>query len=311
LHIYCDICADLPDNAYTWHINASVFNGREIQRPNNVLFRASPGDIISTEVSAAELAILQTVIDGTGCTLLLAFIDSNVDTVSVGTDLVAFASYGVATVLDMSSFAAGIQGMRAESETEIGLPLYLASGPIAVSERDRGRQLHSAANDASVRSPSQAEAFVASCIGGPSKSNFIKVLVDKPGFDDTILEALVRAAHGHGVLAVAQALQTIGYSRALTVGFDVIILIPIDGVIEDDVAAALAAHGTSCVPTLTVARAMVTLLRREATTPIPNVEFEYALANIRKLHDAGVRICAGTEANQTLGCADIDQKKYP
>ncbi|KAM5354935.1 hypothetical protein ACJ41O_001581 [Fusarium nematophilum] len=278
--------------------NVPIFNGRKIDAAANVTFRASPGDIISTEAGARDLASIDTVVDGTGCTLLPAFIDANVDTAATGTDLPLFASYGVGTVFDMSSTRAEIQAMRAESNAEVGLPTYLASGPIATAQTTDGARIHPRRETGVVQVPAGAEAFVASLMDGPTKSDYIKVLVDLPGIDGPTLVALVHAAHRHGKLAVAHSFQKIGYSRALEAGFDVITLVPIDGLIDSEMADGLAALGIACIPTLCMARAMVPLLLREARDGVEDVSFEYALANVKKLYDAGVRICAGTEANQ-------------
>ncbi|RFN43616.1 amidohydrolase 1, partial [Fusarium flagelliforme] len=81
-------------------------------------------------------------------------------------------------------------------------------------------------------------------------------------------------------------------------GFDVITLVPIDGFIETEMAEGLAARNIACIPTLCMARAMVPLLLQQASDGVEDVSFDYALANVKKLYDAGVRICAGTEANQ-------------
>ncbi|CVL13260.1 uncharacterized protein FPRN_15206 [Fusarium proliferatum] len=278
--------------------NVPVFNGRKVDTPVNVTFRASPGDIISIEAGTRDLASIDTIIDGSGCTLLPAFIDANVDTAATNTDLPIFASYGIGTVLDMSSSKADIQAMRAESIAEIGLPTYLASGPIATAQATDGAQIHPRRETGIVQVPAGAETWVASLLDGPTKSDYIKVLVDLPGIDGPTLIALVHAAHRHGKLAVAHSFQKVGYSRALQAGFDVITLVPIDGFIDTEVAEGLAARNIACIPTLCMARAIVPLLLREARDGVEDVSFDYALANVKKLYDAGVRICAGTEANQ-------------
>ncbi|KAI8710715.1 Amidohydro-rel domain-containing protein [Fusarium sp. LHS14.1] len=275
-----------------------IFNGQKVDTAANVTFRASPGDIVSIEAGARDLASVDTVIDGRGCTLLPAFIDANVDTAATNMDLPIFASYGIGTVFDMSSTKAEIQAMRAESHAEVGLPTYLASGPIATAQATDGAQIHPRRETKVVRVPAEAETWVASVMNGPDKSDYIKVLVDLPGIDGPTLIALVHAAHAHGKLAVAHSFQKVGYSRALQAGFDVITLVPIDGLIETEIAEGLAARNIACIPTLCMARAMVPLLRRESRDDLEDVSFDYALANVKKMYDAGVRICAGTEANQ-------------
>jgi imidazolonepropionase-like amidohydrolase len=88
--------------------NIFIFNGRNVGTAINVTFRASPGDIISIKAGTKDLASINTVIDGRGYTLLPAFIDANVDTAATNTDLPIFASYGIGTVLDMSSSKADV-----------------------------------------------------------------------------------------------------------------------------------------------------------------------------------------------------------
>ncbi|KAK2926306.1 hypothetical protein FoTM2_014675 [Fusarium oxysporum f. sp. vasinfectum] len=278
--------------------NVPVFNGHKVNAAVNVTFRASPGDIISIEAGARDFACIDTVIGGRGCTLLPAFIDANVDTAATHTDLPVFASYGIGTVFDMSSTKADIQAMRAESIAEVGLPTYLASGPIATAQATDGAQIHPDRETGVVKVPAGAETWVTSLLDGPTKSDYIKVLIDLPGIDGPTLIALVHAAHRHGKLAVAHSFQKVEYSRVLQGGFDVITLVPIDGIIETEVAEGLAARNIACIPTLCMARAMVPLLLREASDGVEDFSFDYALANVKKLYDAGVRICAGTEANQ-------------
>ncbi|KAF5617131.1 amidohydrolase [Fusarium sp. NRRL 25303] len=283
--------------------NVVVFDGRKIDAAANITFRASPGDVTSVDAGATDLASIETVVDGRGCTLLPAFIDANVDTATTHTDLPLFSSYGIGTVLDMSSARADIQAMRAESISEVGLPTYMASGPIATAQSTDGAQIHPRRETGVVRVPAAAEIWVASLLDGPAKSDYIKVLVDLPGIDGPTLIALVHAAHRHGKLAVAHSFQKAGYSRAVQAGFDIITLVPIDGLIETEMAERIAARNIACIPTLCMARAMVPLLLQEANNGIDDVSFDYALANVKKLYDTGVRICAGTEANQTSPAA--------
>ncbi|KAK2684657.1 hypothetical protein QWA68_017034, partial [Fusarium oxysporum] len=173
-----------------------------------------------------------------------------------------------------------------------------ASGPIATSQATDGAQIHPDRETGVVKVPAGAETWVTSLLDGPTKSDYIKVLIDLPGIDGPTLIALVHAAHRHGKLAVAHSFQKVEYSRVLQGGFDVITLVPIDGIIETEVAEGLAARNIACIPTLCMARAMVPLLLREASDGVEDFSFDYALANVKKLYDAGVRICAGTEANQ-------------
>jgi imidazolonepropionase-like amidohydrolase len=137
------------------------------------------------------------------------------------------------------------------------------------------------------------------------------VLVDAPGLNEGTLAALVEAAHRHGKLAIAHATQTGAFTRALDAGFDVITPVPLNGILDDETVNHMTARGVACVPSLYMRQRKAPLLRRGVRGGGPFAvlsegihgpgvyDFEYALENVKKLHAAGVRICAGTEANQT------------
>ncbi|KAH6896644.1 hypothetical protein B0T10DRAFT_526067 [Thelonectria olida] len=293
----------------------SVYDGNDLTGPSNVVFSASPGDIISSDVDGGEdpeeSVDLDTVVEGAGCTLLPALVDCFTNTAAADTDLRLFASFGISTVLDMCSTTSEVEAMRAASESEIGLPSYLASGTVATAETELPDHLYNLRETDALQLPSEADQFVTSRVTGPNRADYIKVLVDTPGLDDATLSALVDAAHRHARLAVAHATQTRAFARALRAGFDVITPVPLNGIVDDDTVNGMAARGVACVPSLCMRQARAPLLRRGAQGGGPFsilsegidesgvYDFEYALQNVKKLHAAGVRICAGTEANQT------------
>lgn len=291
----------------------SVYNGNSIDKPSTVVFRANPGDIISSEEDdgGPDPRDVADVIEGAGCTLLPALVDCFTNTAAVDKDLRLFASYGISTVLDMCSTTPEIEAMRTASASEIALPSYMASGTVARAQSELPDHIYNLRETDRLRAPSDADPFVTSRVAGPNKADFIKVLVDVPGLDDTTLAALVDAAHRHGKLAVAHATQTGAFDRALAAGFDVVTPVPLNGLISDATAAGMAARGMACVPSLCMRRSKAPLLRRGVQGDGPfavlasgihgpvTYDFEYALDNVRKLHAAGVRTCAGTEANQT------------
>ncbi|CAM1503647.1 Fc.00g012380.m01.CDS01 [Cosmosporella sp. VM-42] len=106
--------------------------------PSTISFRASPGDIISTEAynngdNSGHPITHDTIVEGAGCTLLPGFIDSSTNTSSANRDLQTFVSFGIAAVLNRSSAIAEIQVMRAASRSGSGLPSYFASGTVVTS----------------------------------------------------------------------------------------------------------------------------------------------------------------------------------
>ena len=81
--------------------NANIFDSEEVNAPSTIKFCASPGTVMSAD--SAEAANTDVIVDGTGCTLLPAFIDCHIDAAAVNTALQIFASFGIATVIDMVS----------------------------------------------------------------------------------------------------------------------------------------------------------------------------------------------------------------
>jgi hypothetical protein len=101
--------------------HVSVYDGTDVAAPCTVIFSASPGEIISSRFDGGddpgESVHLDTVIEGTGCTLLPAPVDCFINTAAVDTDLQLFASFSISTVLDMYSTTSEIEAMRAASES--------------------------------------------------------------------------------------------------------------------------------------------------------------------------------------------------
>lgn len=79
--------------------NAAIFDSDEAEPSSMLRFEGSPGDIMSN----AAVDDTDSVIDGTGCTLLPAFIDCHIDAAAVNSAPQIFASFGIATVIDMVS----------------------------------------------------------------------------------------------------------------------------------------------------------------------------------------------------------------
>lgn len=291
--------------------NVRFLDHDHITGPGSITFTASPGAIISTESGnnpdgEAHFS-LDTVIEGTGCTLLPAFFDANINTAAADKDLQIFATFGIATVVDMSSTTLEIQAMRMTSASDLGLPSYLATGTVATALTDSDTHMYPLREIGLVKFASDAEQFVMSRIVGPGQADMIKVLVDLPGLDNDILVALVDAAHRHGKLAVAHATQTGSFARALKAGFDIITPVPLDGIIDDETVQGMAERGTACVPTLCMRRKTAAYFQERArqvpdgpaSTNYLLYDYQNAVANVQKLHQAGVPICAGSEANRT------------
>ena len=185
--------------------------------------------------------------------------------------------------------------MRTASADETGLPSYFATGTIAADPDSETVRQFSLRDTEMVRTEAEADNFVARRVHGPRRADYLKAVTDAPGLEDAVLARLVVAAHHQGLQAIAHATTAEGYHRAIRAGFDVLIHVPIDGELDEETARTLAARNVVCVPTLCAMRRMVVLMRE---TSEAEVDFDNALRSVKLLYNAGVRICAGTDANQ-------------
>src|ERR1700721_4826218 len=142
-----------------------------------------------------------------------------------------------------------------------------------------------------VADPDQAKAYVAQRVA--EGVDYIKIIVDPPGFDEATVRALVDAAHAHGLRTIAHAANAGAVLLAQAAGVDVLPHAPIDRPLSDDEGRATRAGGQAIVPTLTMMEAIVARLGGVAP-----VSYDAARAAVGQWHRAGVTILAGTDANQ-------------
>ena len=112
-----------------------------------------------------------------------------------------------------------------------------------------------AAQEALVAGPADAEAAVARRVD--QGADYLKIVIDLPGFEQQDVDALVAAAHAHGLRTVAHASRWDAVAMAETAGIDVLTHAPLDRPIDEAQAERLAAAGTVIVPTLTMMKGIV------------------------------------------------------
>lgn len=265
--------------------NVDLFDGHGIRHVLSQCFEGSPGNVIQPQ-SLPDVSV-----DGTGCTLIPGLIDCKVDANASPTALSSFAAYGVTTVIDLVSSSAENQAMRRESRSP-KMPSYLGSGCVLGSEATALRGLFPFRAVRVVKTPSEARRLVEELVEDPIRADYINIIADQPGLDPETLAAAVAAAHARGKLAIAHASQSHAYDAALLAGFDIVTAVPVDGPLDASTVQGFAEQGIAVVPTLcSVQQAS----QGEAT---PGCDFGFAIAAVRQLYCAGVRICAGTTAYQ-------------
>lgn len=207
--------------------------------------------------------------------------------------LSALAAHGVTTGLDMNSPAPLVAALRGTpGVTDIRSPLMAANSPTS-AHAVRMKDIPAAA-EALVGGVADVDAWVSRHVR--HGADYIKVVIDLPGFDQPTVDALVATAHAHDLKVVAHASRSDAVAMAQRAGVDVLTHTPLDRPIDEAQAAELVAAGTVIVPTLTMMRGIVENL---AAKGVPGPSYEPARASVAALHVAGMPILAGTDANAT------------
>lgn len=133
-----------------------------------------------------------------------------------------------------------------------------------------------------------------------SGADYIKVILEAPArmasktMEAEVLRDIVRCAHDHGVKVAAHAVTLPMTRMAVEAGVDILIHVPMTEAFPPALAEQIARQGMAIVPTLTMMEAFSRDIRFLHYRPehYPNAE-----RAVRLLHDMGVPILAGTDAN--------------
>ncbi|MFZ0165716.1 MAG: amidohydrolase family protein [Trebonia sp.] len=257
--------------------NVRVFDGERLLEPTTVVI---DGDRIGDDQAGARTW------DGGGGVLLPGLIDCHIHLTDDAT-LSALACYGVTTGLDMGTWppelVASLRGRP--GVTDVRSSGTGATHPASMHAKRMGRA------QGLVADPGESRAYVAQRVA--ESVDYIKIIVDPPGFDELTVRALVEAAHAHGLRTIAHAATRDAVLLAQAGGVDVLTHAPIDRPLEDSDVQRARACGQVVVPTLTMMEAIVERLAGNAP-----VSYDVARATVGQWYQAGVTILAGTDANQ-------------
>ncbi|MBV9793723.1 MAG: amidohydrolase family protein [Actinobacteria bacterium] len=257
--------------------NVRVFDGERLSEPATVVI---DGDRVGDDPAGART------FDGAGRALLPGLIDCHVH-LTDETTLPALARQGVTTALDMGTES---DELVASQRGRAGLTDIRSCGPSATHPASGHAQRMGRARGL-VADPGQAQAYVDQRAAGGA--DYIKIIVDLPGFDEATVRALVEAAHAHGLRTIAHAATRDAVLLAQAAGADVLTHAPLDRALADGAVQRTRDSGEIVVPTLTMMEAIVARLGGHAP-----VSYDVARAAVEAWHRAGVTILAGTDANQ-------------
>jgi imidazolonepropionase-like amidohydrolase len=238
------------------------------------------GSVVSTDTAGA-LDV------ESGGYLIPGLIDCHVHIEGLDT-LQTLAHNGVTTALDMGNPMSLLAPLRGAP----GVADLRAAGLVSTSPTSAHAQRMHADPSVLVASAADAEAWVAARVD--EGADYIKVVIDLPGFDQETVDALVAAAHARGRKVVAHASRFDAVAMAQAAGVDILTHASLDRPIEAAQAASLVNAGTIIVPTLTMMKGLVEGLKGAG---IPGPAYEPARASVASVHAAGMPILAGTDAN--------------
>lgn len=250
------------------------------------------GSVITAVGRAGAARADGTVIDGRGATLLPGLIDAHVHFLRPE-ELSVLARYGVTTALDMGTWPPPfVSALRA---ADTGADIRSSGAPIAGTG---GAHAHIPGFpvDSLVATAEEARGCVATRVG--EGVDHIKLIMERPGAGGPDLDtatAVVEAAHAAGLRVVAHASHTGAVALAVEAGVDVLTHAPLDADLDHDLVRSLVDGRHLVVPTLTMMRGAARGHRD------PALSYGHARDTVTALHQAGVTVAAGTDANDAPG----------
>jgi imidazolonepropionase-like amidohydrolase len=309
-----------------------VFDGDELLGPTSVLVEDGLITRVAERIAPPSPEI--EVVHGVGLTLLPGFVDAHTHVFGSVENLRLALAFGVTTELDMFAFppalvddlrkAAGSRGDVADLRSA-GTIVSATGGHPAVSMP--GLPTLSVVDDA-------AEFVAARFAEG---ADYLKIVVDDGGsglpvLDEATLRAVVEAARERKRVTVAHIGDTWAVAQALSAGVDTFTHVPTDEPLPERLVVDAAERGTACIPTMAIlemadpegkGRAFAQDERISRYLPqavrdgiergrdgLPLRAFDgdrnfvaHVLESVRRLHEAGVPLLAGTDANNAPGRA--------
>jgi len=264
-------------------VTSSALRGVRVYRDGRF---GDPEDVVidGSVIGAGDASTLDV---ETGGYLLPGLIDCHVHVTGVDT-LGTFADNGVTTVLDMGNPMSLLAPLRGQP----GVADLRAAGPVSTSPTSMHAKRMQAPPPLLVASAGEADAWVAARVA--EGADYIKVVIDLPGFDQETVDALVAAAHSRGKKVVAHASRADAVTMAQRAGVDILTHVPLDSPIGEAQAAELVSAGAVVVPTLVM---MEGIVGRMAAMGVPGLAYAPAHTSVGRLHAAGMPILVGTDAN--------------
>ncbi|KAK3329973.1 hypothetical protein B0H66DRAFT_42412 [Apodospora peruviana] len=267
-------------------INVRIFDGTTLQAPSTLII---DGDRIGPRChdTSPHPCGATSVYDAQGKALLPGLIDSHAHPLTIS-DLESLTRAGVTTaVLAHCPDPALCASL---SNQPPGLTSIVTGSFIATTPDSQHALTLLSPNQTNllIRSLNDTAPFIANQVAHGAE--FIKIIgsAPGPGLSQDMQSALVAAAHRHNRQAIAHASSALAYTQAAQAGVDQIHHAPLDVPLPASFVTPHVRSFKAVCPTLTMMRGIASL---------GSGNFSVALESVRMLHEAGVKVLAGTDAN--------------
>lgn len=259
--------------------NVHIFDGNQFSAKTSSIV------IVGGMISNAPALGATNIVDGAGGYLIPGLIDSHCHVTSCAY-LTTMRQYGITTALDMGTYPySAISSCKGHGVTDIR-----GSGAAATVNGTAISKIPGFPSDSFVHSPAAGRQFVADRIA--EGADYIKIFLDPLGPDPTTVAAIVEAAHEAGKRVISHATIYADYSVAEGAEVDIPCHVPLDAPINASSIASLISNKSTVVPTLIMMQSIV-----NNTGAPPIVYTSAAEASVSNMHNGGVPILVGTDAN--------------
>lgn len=236
------------------------------------------------------------VVDGLGGYVMPGLIDTHLHLLDES-ELATLTDFGVTSAVELGTHPDSlIEELRAAQ----GVTTFLSAGSAASAPGGTQTAVIGFPAESAVTGPDDAERFVA--WRHDAGADVIKIIIEDPNhptakaLDLETITAIVEAAHKRDLLTFAHVVTAHSYTMGLDAGVDILTHTPLDRPLDDDTVERLVKAGTIVSPTLVMMKAAAEAFAGREDRG-PNLSLDNALESVRRMHEAGVTILAGTDAN--------------
>lgn len=259
--------------------NVQIFDGYRLLAPSTVVI---DGSTIGVDARGAQE------IDGTGFVLLPGLIDSHCHPENT-THLEDLSRYGVTTAFNMATF---IPQLGESLKNQTGLTdIIVASAPASATGSVHGNITARIDPTLLIAGQYEAQAWLDRQLAW--NPDFVKIVAENPGLDQSTLDLLTSRSHKRQKKVICHAATHDAVVQAMMAGVDQIHHSTLDRPVDNVVAGQILAKKQIVCPTLSIMKAIV--------AQRPSASYEAAREYTQLIHRTGIPIIAGTDANLQQG----------